>query len=87
MEKDTSTFRAVYPEEAGRQLRRAGFGVGPMEDGLLPVSLDERQICWVSSKGTVFFQDKAPDPEADQARERASKVAWETAEYVRLEYP
>lgn len=84
MEKEFSTFQAVYLEEVGRQLRRAGFGVGPMEDGLLPVSMDERQICRVSSKGVVFFQDKAPDSETEQARERASKVAWETVEYVGL---
>lgn len=84
MEKDISTFRAVYPEEVDRQLRRVGFGVGPMEDGLLPVSLNEHPICWVSGKGTVFFRDKAPDPKVDQAREQASKIARETAEYVRL---
>lgn len=71
MEKEFSTFQAIYLEQTGRQLRRAGFGVGPMEDGLLSVSMDERQICRVSSKGTVFFQDKAPDSETDQARERA----------------
>jgi len=84
VEKDISTFRAVYPEEVDRQLRRAGFGVGPMEDGLLPVSMNEHPICWVSGKGTVFFQDKASGPKLDQAREQVSKTASETAEYVKL---
>ena len=65
-------------------MSQAGFAVGPMEDGLLPVSLNEHSICWVSGKGTVFFQDKASGPKLDQAREQVSKTARETAEYVKL---
>ena len=38
---ESPSNREVYLTEVSRQLRKAGFTVGSMQDGLLPVSMEE----------------------------------------------
>lgn len=81
---ESPSNREVYLTEVSRQLRKAGFTVGSMQDGLLPVSMEEHQVCQINSKGTVFFQPESIGQELEPARKRASDIVWETAEYIRL---
>ena len=56
---ESPSNREVYLTEVSRQLRKAGFTVGSMQDGLLPVSMEEHQVCQINRQSTVFFQPES----------------------------
>lgn len=76
--------KSSYFKKLTLNLRHEGFAVGPEENGLLPVALDNRHLCLAVESGGVRYRKKDVSSDSRQeALDRATAITKTTAEYMR----
>ena len=72
-----------YFKELGINLRHEGFTVGQETDGLLPVELDGRHLCFAAGDGRVRYREEdIANDSRRTALDRVTTVARTTSEYM-----
>ena len=72
-----------YFNELAINLRHEGFTVGPETDGLLPVELDGRHLCFATENGGIRYREEdIADDSRHAALDRATAVVRATSEYM-----
>ena len=72
-----------YSKELAINLRHEGFTVGPERDGLLPVELDGRHLCFAAGDGRVRYREEdIANDSRHAALDRATAVVRATSEYM-----
>ena len=75
----------TYFAELKLALQKAGYTVQPVEDGLLPIELNDRRLCQVTeSSGIRFRTDDTTDPAAEVVRGQVTDIASVVREYMTL---
>ena len=72
-----------YFKELDINLRHEGFTLGPETDGLLPVELDGRHLCFAAGDGRIRYREEdIADDSRHAALDRATAVVRATSEYM-----
>lgn len=85
MKEINEEARSRLYAELGACLPRAGYKVLPEQDGLLPLEWNGIPICRITAGGGAQFHSRDLEPDgAEEAFDRATCIAHDTAEYLRL---
>ena len=80
----TAEQKKMYFTETAIALRREGFKVEPSVGGRLAVWLDDHPLCEVDQIGGITYRsDNIPTPEYVAAKDKAYRIACNTAEYMK----
>ena len=75
--------RSNYFKELAINLRHEGFTVGQETDGLLPVELDGRHLCFAAGDGRIRYREEdIANDSRRTALDRVTTVARTTSEYM-----
>ena len=85
MEEISIESRDRYYKELTIRLSGEGYGVGPMKDGLLPVTWLGEPLCRVTAGGGAQFREEELDRDGGrEAFDRAVDIAREVRQYMEL---
>ena len=85
MKEISEEAKARFFEEAGICLKRGGFQVGSVEEGLMPVTWQDAPLCRVNGVGGIRYREEnVRNPDAEDALLRVLDIVNTTVEYMRM---